>query len=181
MRLPYAPTTPPTPDPEVEAIYARVAARRAPRPLIPLDLALLHSPNIADGWNSFLGSVRTKSSLPDDIREIAICRVAVLNGATYEWSHHAPLAKAGGVSDAGIKILAQNKMYSVGDTDEALPERAWAVVRYTDAMTREVSVSEEVFAGLKSHFTDREVVEITATVRFRIRVIKLDGEIADYC
>ncbi|XTI94409.1 4-carboxymuconolactone decarboxylase-like protein [Cenococcum geophilum] len=47
MRLPYAPTTPPSPS--LEPLYARIAARRAPRPLIPLDLALLHSPP----WNSY--------------------------------------------------------------------------------------------------------------------------------
>jgi len=38
------------------------------------------------------------------------------------------------------------------------------VVRYSDAMTRDVSVPDKIFDGLKSHFTDKEIVEITATV-----------------
>jgi len=85
MRLPYVANPPPTPGPDSEeqAIVNRVTARRAPRPLQALDLTLLHSPNIADGWNSFLGAVRTKTSLPDDVREIAICRVAVCNGVSF--------------------------------------------------------------------------------------------------
>jgi len=37
------------------------------------------------------------------------------------------------------------------------------VVRYSDAMTRNVSVSEEIFDRLKSHFTDKEIVEITGS------------------
>lgn len=41
-----------------------------------------------------------------------------------------------------------------------------AVVSYTDAMTRSVKVPEDVFSELKTHFSEQEVVEITATVSF---------------
>lgn len=49
-------------------------------------------------------------------------------------------------------------------TVEGLSERQWAVVRYTDAMTRDIRVGEGVFADLRRYFEEREVVEITATV-----------------
>lgn len=164
MRLPYVDATAPNafPSPEEQAIVARVRERRAPRPLQALDLTLLHSPNVADGWNSFLGAVRTKTSLADDIREIAICRVAVCNEAWYEWAHHAPLAKAGGVSEEGMKLLEESVL--VGKKGDGLSGKQWAVVHYTDAMTRDVAVKDDVFAELKQHFSDQEVVEITATV-----------------
>lgn len=169
MRLPYVPNPPPTTTPEEAAIVARVSARRHPRPLQALDLTLLHSPPIADGWNSFLGAVRTQTSLADDVREIAICRVAVLNGALYEWEHHAPLARKGGVSEEGMKVLGQEGVAAEGKGEgKRLSEKQWAVVRYTDAMTREVRVSDEVFAALKGYFSDREVVEITTTVGLRL-------------
>jgi hypothetical protein len=51
---------------------------------------------------------------------------------------------------------------------EGLSEKQWAVVKYTDAMTREVKVNDEVFAELRKHFSDREVVEITTTVGLRL-------------
>lgn len=163
MRLPYAPNSKEGLDEESAAIYDRIAARRAPRPLQPLDLTLFRSPNVADGWNSFLGAIRTKTSLPDDIREIAICRVAVLNGAAYEWLSHAPLAKKGGVSEEGMKSLGNPDV--AGATKlEGFTDKQWAVIRYTDAMTRNVQVSEEVFAEVKKVFSGQEVVEITATV-----------------
>ncbi|TVY49736.1 hypothetical protein LOCC1_G000627 [Lachnellula occidentalis] len=161
MRLPYKDPETLT-SPEDTAIVDRVRARRTPRPLQALDLTLLHSPAVADGWNSFLGAIRTKTSLADDIREIAICRVAVVNEAWYEWGHHAPLAKAGGVSDEGMKLLGEKELD--GKKEGGLSEKQWAVVGYTDAMTRSVKVDDAVFAELKKHFSEQEVVEITATV-----------------
>ena len=53
----------------------------------------------------------------------------------------------------------------MGTVDEGLLSRAYkAVLRYTDAMTRDVSVPEGVFQEVKGLFDEREVVEITATV-----------------
>ncbi|KAF4637617.1 hypothetical protein G7Y89_g455 [Cudoniella acicularis] len=164
MRLPYVdPKSPTFSSAENAAILSRVEARRAPRPLQALDLTLLHSPHVADGWNSFLGAVRTKTSLADDVREIAICRVAVINEAWYEWGHHAPLAKAGGVSDEGIRALGDKGLGgSAGKS--VLSEKQMAVVRYTDEMTNNVKVPDDVFVELKKHFSEQEIVEITATV-----------------
>jgi hypothetical protein len=54
MRLSYAPTDPPAGDEAAAAIYERVKQRRHPRPLLPLDLALLHAPPVADGRFFFL-------------------------------------------------------------------------------------------------------------------------------
>ncbi|PQE24498.1 hypothetical protein CJF32_00007532 [Rutstroemia sp. NJR-2017a WRK4] len=166
MRLPYIdPNTSPTfseDQTEARAILDRVSARRAPRPLQPLDLTLLHSPPVADGWNSFLGAVRTKTSLSDDIREIAICRVAICNGAWYEWGHHAPLAKAGGVTDEGMEILKMDKCEK--GKGDGLSEKQWATVRFTDEMTRNVKVPDEVFDELRKWFDEKEIVELTATV-----------------
>lgn len=157
MRLPYVADPPPVTSAVEEAIVHRVRARRSPNPLQALDLTLLHAPAVADGWNSFLGAIRERTSLAADIREVAICRVAVLNGAWYEWGQHAPLAAAGGVSDEGLRALRE--------TGEAgLTEKQAAVVAYTDAMTGAVVVPEEVFARVKGLFSEREVVEITATV-----------------
>jgi alkylhydroperoxidase family enzyme len=169
MRLPYAPSSPPASDTAAAEVYAAVAARRAPRPLQPLDLALLHAPPIASGWNSFLGAVRTRNSLTTDVRELAICRVAVLNGAAYEWAHHAPIARGGGVSEEGILTVKDADVKERGKAQirnegGGLSQKQWAVLEYTDQMTRGVKVEDEVFDNLKALFSEQEVVEITATV-----------------
>ncbi|KAH7326256.1 AhpD-like protein, partial [Stachybotrys elegans] len=161
MRIPYVANPPPTSTPEEAAIVEAVQARRAPRPLQALDLALLHSMPVASGWNSLLGAVRTKTSLTDDIRELAISRVAVCNRAWYEWAHHAPLAVKGGVSQAALEAIKQE---TLGERPAELNEKQWAVLLYTDEMTRNVHVKDETFDLLKSLFNNQEVVEITATV-----------------
>ncbi|KAF2137551.1 uncharacterized protein K452DRAFT_291604 [Aplosporella prunicola CBS 121167] len=79
-----------------QAVVERIQQRRGPAGLQQLDLTLLHSAPLADGWNAFLGAIRERTSLPPTLREIVICRVAVLNRAWYEWEHHAPLLRAAG-------------------------------------------------------------------------------------
>ncbi|KAI0179578.1 AhpD-like protein [Hypoxylon sp. FL1284] len=170
MRLPYT-ANPPTPASEDEAaIVSRIQARRAPRPLQPLDLTLLHAPAVADGWNGFLGAVRTRTSLDAASRELAVCRVAAVNAAWYEWAHHAPLATSAGASDAAMAIVRGRADTGLADVSVAEREaaglggRQWAVLRYADEMTRNVAVPEDVFAALKAECSDKEVVEVTAIV-----------------
>ncbi|RAJ66479.1 AhpD family alkylhydroperoxidase [Streptomyces sp. Amel2xB2] len=138
-------------------VAERIRRRRGGR-LTPLDGMLLHSPPVADGWNSLLAAVREHSSLPADIRELAILRVAALNGAPYEWRAHEPVARAAGFTDAQLAALHEG-----GDVSPLSP-RQRAVLDYTDAMTRQVTVSEAVFDALRAHFDDRGIVELTATV-----------------
>ncbi|PLB55156.1 4-carboxymuconolactone decarboxylase family protein [Aspergillus steynii IBT 23096] len=164
MRLPYVPDAPPTSTPEEADILARVQARRGPRGLIPLDRALLHSFPVADGWNSFIGAIRTRTSLSQVIRELIICRVAVLNGAQFEWEHHAPLLQEGGFSEDAIRVVRDPLAdLTLKVQDKVISEAESAVIKYTDAMTKTVTVPEEVFSELKGLFNDQEVVEITAT------------------
>ncbi|MFH0180247.1 carboxymuconolactone decarboxylase family protein [Streptomyces cacaoi] len=136
-------------------IAHRVRARRGGA-LRPLDRMLLHSPQLADGWNTLLGAIRGRLRLPPDIRELVILRIAVLNRAGYEWTAHEPEARGAGLSDADLAELRRERP----DFDE----RRRRVIAYTDAMTRDVHVSEESFDALRAHFTDVELVELTATV-----------------
>jgi alkylhydroperoxidase family enzyme len=66
---------------------------------------LLHSPPIAAGWNALLGAVRQHTLLPPRVLELVICAVAALNGAEYEWAHHAPLLLAAGGTEAQLAAL----------------------------------------------------------------------------
>lgn len=164
MRLPYVPDPPPTSTQEEADILARVQARRAPNPLLPLDRALLHSFPVADGWNSFLGAIRTRTSLPTVTRELAICRVAVINGAWFEWNSHSPILRGGGLSEEGINLVRDTEVDLTANIGGLLSRDQIAVLKYTDAMTKTVTVPDEVFQELKDCFSEKEVVEITATV-----------------
>ncbi|PNS17375.1 hypothetical protein CAC42_7058 [Sphaceloma murrayae] len=181
MRLPYAPSTPPSDAPQSSRdIYTAIAARRAPRPLQKLDLALLHSPPIASGWNAFLGAIRSQSVLPQaSVQEVAICRIAVLNRAAYEWDAHSILAVRGsdGVGREGMQtILSAEEFVGQGVGERlrslvsertvrgGLDSRQWAVLAFADQSTRNVQVDDEVWDVVKDVFSERELVELTATV-----------------
>ncbi|KAL4918981.1 AhpD-like protein [Aspergillus aurantiobrunneus] len=173
MRLPYAPSEPASPDPETAEIYARIAARRQPRPLIPLDLSLLHSPPVADGWNSFLGAIRSQTVVNQGLLELAVSRVAVITQAVYEWNAHAPLALKGGIQPAELHAVRTLPSTAQGDVAAAvealgrspLTAQQRVVVRYADEMTQTVKVQDETFSQLQQEgFSDREIVELTTGI-----------------
>jgi alkylhydroperoxidase family enzyme len=164
MRLPYIADDPQMETEEDAAIVQRVKDRRGGK-LIALDKTLLHAPAVASGWNSFLGAIRTQTSLSDSVREIAICRVAVLNNAWYEWDAHKPiLEKSGALSAEAIESLKEKAQDSKTTRGSMFDEKHLAVLEYTDAMTLGCIVPEAVFAKLRSFFSEKEVVEITSTV-----------------
>lgn len=139
------------------AVADRIRGRRG-GDLRPIDLALLHSPPVADGWNTLLGAVRGATTLPDAVREAVVLRVAWLNGAEYEWRAHEPLARRHGLGDLQLAALRADPV------DAGFDERLLAVLGYTDAMTRAVTVPDEVFATVRAYLDDRQLVELTATV-----------------
>lgn len=139
--------------PVVDAIRRRRGGR-----LTPLDLALLHSEPLAAGWNELLGAVRSHFELPAAVREIAICRVAVRNGAAYEWDAHAPLALSHGVTAPQLDAVR-----GVGGP-AVLTDTQRIVIDYTDAMTSLITVDDELSDKTRKMFGDRQFVELTATV-----------------
>lgn len=135
----------------------RLRERRGGR-LTPLDDMLLHSEPLADGWNTLLAAVRSRFSLAADLRELAICRIAVLNDADYEWQAHAPLLQAAGFTDEQLAAVRND-----GDRAALSPAHR-ACLDYTDAMTRDVRVPDELFAAVLEELGERGTVELTATV-----------------
>lgn len=171
MRIPYAPNVPAEDAPtSTKEIYTRIAERRKPRPLIPLDLALLHNPAIADGWNTLLGAIRSKTGLNAGLMEMAVSRVAILNDAVWEWMAHAPLALKGGLAREALEIVREAAVVPRGGRQrterekEGLSEVEWAVLCFTDQMTKEVKVDDEVFELVKGLLGEKGVMEMTATV-----------------
>ncbi|KAI1055246.1 hypothetical protein LB505_013448 [Fusarium chuoi] len=148
-------------------IVDRIRSRRAPAPLQPLDRALLHSPPVADGWNSFLGAIRTKTTIDAGLREPIICRVAVCNDAWYEWDDHAPLALKAGVSARALDLIKENDLASVRKDDfkqAGLGDKEMVVLSVTDDMTRSLKLGDVVFGQLGEYFNEREIVEIVLTI-----------------
>jgi alkylhydroperoxidase family enzyme len=144
-------------DPKLlEAILARRGGK-----YINLDLALLWSEPLARGWNALLGAVRREFSLDARVREIAICTVARLTGAEYEFTHHWPeFVKAGG-SDA-LRSKLEDPVHA--SEDHAFSDAERLAMRYAIAVTRSVSVPDALFAEVRARWSTTEVVELTAAI-----------------
>jgi AhpD family alkylhydroperoxidase len=135
-------------------VAARIRARRGGT-LRPLDQMLLHSPALADGWNSLLGAIRSRISLDPATREILVLRIAVLNRAEYEWDAHEPPARQAGVTDDQLAALRSG--------DRAPFDSAQlAALDCAEAMTTGIEVPEPVFEALRPHFDEAGIVELTA-------------------
>jgi len=156
--LPYVPQDLAEPGELVAAIRARRGGT-----LINLDRMLLHSPPLAAGWNGYLRAVRTELAASPKLRELAICAVAVFNGADYEFGHHAPELLRAGATAAQVDAL---RHLDRGDPDLApfdADERA--VLALTREMTRDVRVAPSTLAAARAALgCDRHLVEVVATI-----------------
>lgn len=149
-----APVAPGT-RPELAELEARIRGARGR--LSPLYQVLLNSPQLAAGWEHLFTVIRQQTSVPPALRELVILRVAVLNGAGYEFDAHVPHALQAGMTQQAIDEIRKGRA-------ENLPPAETLVLQYTDAMTRELRVADELFDQLKKHFDDKALVELTATI-----------------
>lgn len=143
-------------------LVASIRARRGGR-LLELDRMLLHSPAFARGWNAHLGAVRGELTVPAKLRELTICAVAALNGAEYEFLHHAPeFAKAGGTQ---AQLDALRKLTVVGVDLAPFDAAERAVIALTTEMTRAVRIGDETFAHARASLpNDQQLIELIGII-----------------
>jgi len=147
---------------EPRDLVAAIRARRGGT-LLNLDRMLLHSPPLAQGWNGYLRAVRTELTVSPKLRELAICVVALLNRADYEYHHHAPEFLREGGTTAQLDALGHVANANVNVTVFDASERA--VLALAVEMTQKVQVSAATMASIRTALPDdRHVVEIVAVI-----------------
>lgn len=142
--------------PELAEIEAKIQAERGRVSL--LYQVLLNSPAIAQGWEQLLTAVRNRSSLPADLREMVILRIAVLNRAPYEFDAHVPHAQKAGVPDEKIAAIRDATLASMFSAQEK------CVLQLTDTMTRDIEVSDGLYALVKRYFDEQQMIDLLVTV-----------------
>ncbi|MES2482514.1 MAG: carboxymuconolactone decarboxylase family protein [Pseudomonadota bacterium] len=150
-RIPY----PDLHSPAIAPLVERIESERGK--VLNLYGMLLHSPPVAEGWLAFLTAIRQKCQLSGRDRELVILRIAVLNGADYEFRAHVPFALKEGITQAQIDALRDGRA-------DGFDPRERDVLAYCDSMTREIHVPDAVFQAVRPHFNERELVELTATI-----------------
>ncbi len=155
--------------PELSDLIARIRGARSGR-LLNIYRLMLHSPPIAGAWLDFNSAVRFQTDLDGQTRELSVMRVAMLNGVDYIVRAHAPVyAIKEGLTAAQIDALANWRESTL------FSDRHRALLAYVDAMTRELEVPDAVFAQLRQHYGERQVVELTVLIgayNMHTRVLK---------
>lgn len=123
---------------------------------------LMMQPAVAIGMGAYAQAVYEKTSLPPRLREIARLRVAVANGCPVCLNTRSPKASADGLDEAGVQDVIA---CSIGQTptidDLSEPERLAG--EFADRFaTDHHSIDDAFMAELAAHFSDVEIIELTA-------------------
>jgi len=156
METSRVPPVEPGSNPELAAVEARIVAARGA--ISPLYRVLLNSLPLVEGWEALLTAIRQRTSIPAHLRELVILRVAVLNGAAYEFEAHVPHARSAGISEDKLGALR------AGAAAPPLDDLERTIVGLTDAMTRAIEVPDALYRDVAARFGPTQIVELVATV-----------------
>ncbi len=141
-------------------LVAAIRKRRGGE-LIELDRLLLYSRPLAEGWNHFLGNIREHFAVDRKLRELAMCTVAVINRAEYEFSQHAPLYIKAGGSEEKAHLLRQP---DTALSNPVFTEDEQLTIALTWQLTKDVRIDTELFDRAIEFFGDEHLVELVATI-----------------
>lgn len=157
-RLPYVPSDLREPADVVDAMRLRRGGQ-----LNEADRLVLHAPAFARGFNLLMGAVRQNLSIPDHLRELAICGVGYLNRSEFEVINHVPVLRRLGATEAQLAALSD--FVQAAENADLFSEVERLVMRLTIEMTLDVEVSDATFAALNAAFPDpQQVVELVGTI-----------------
>lgn len=155
--------------PELSEIIGKIRAGRAGR-LLNIYRMMLHSPALAGAWFDLNSAVRYDTEVDGQSRELAVMRVAILNDVDYILRAHGPAyALKEGLTPAQVAALPD------WSPSTLFNDKQRALLAYTDAMTRDIEVSEAVFAQVCAHYSERQTVELTMLIgayNMHTRVLK---------
>ena len=120
-----------------------------------------HSGPLADAFVRLATTLRYECELDAALREIAILRVGVLSGATYEVTAHRVHARNAGLSDAQIAAVEAGE-----DPAGVLTPLQRDVMRFTDDVVANVRASDTTFLPLRSALGHRPLVELVVAIGF---------------
>jgi len=145
-------------NPELAELVEKIRGARGGR-LINIYRLMLHSPVLAGAWFNLNQAARYGTEIDGQCRELVIMRVAILNRCEYVVKTHASqYALKEGLTREQVDQLADWRASTLFDAKQR------ALLAYSDAMTRDIEVPDGVFAEVRSHFTERQTVELTMLV-----------------
>lgn len=146
------------PHPEIPEFLALIIDAGGAKP-INLYRVLANNPPMLDAWLKFAYALRFEARTPRKLRELMILRTAQLHRSRYEWQQHEPMARAAGVSEVEMVVLADWRFSNV------FSEREQAALALTEAIVAN-SVPDAVHERAAALFSPAELIELTLTASF---------------
>jgi alkylhydroperoxidase family enzyme len=155
MSARVTPLEPPYPAP-VQAALDRIMPPGVP----PLALFRTLARNERVFLRLMAGGLLDRGSITLREREIVIDRACARCGCEYEWGVHvAFFAERVGLGPDQLAAVA-------GGDPAALPERERLLLRLVDALHDDARVDDALWAALRAHFTEEQLVELVALAGF---------------
>jgi AhpD family alkylhydroperoxidase len=124
-----------------------------------------HQPKMMSGMGKFQQAVRKGTSVDERLKYLVELKGAQMIGCEFCVDLGSQICRNSGVSDEELLALARYRK------SDLFTEREKVALDYTVAVMRTpVEVTDEVFARMKEHFTEEQLVEITAL----LTVVNLD-------
>ncbi|HEX4880380.1 MAG TPA: carboxymuconolactone decarboxylase family protein [Limnobacter sp.] len=125
-------------------------------PFVPL----LHTPVLMERVGKLGEALRFEGSLPDKLRELAICVVSRETHNQFEWQTHAPLAAKAGVAQASLDALR------VGARPTGMPADEAQVVDFVQELLLRHGVSDASYTHAVARLGEAGVVELCTLVGY---------------
>ena len=108
----------------------------------------------------FANSILHRQKLSHVNRELLILQVAQWEHGVYEWRQHVPIALGVGVTQKQIDCIEQGKYEQ-------------ALLAFGREVIENVRVAEPVFAAMRQHFSEQEIVESILAIGFYMTMARL--------
>ena len=141
--------------PELREFYERIEGASRGLGVLNVFKIMAHTPELMQSWWQMMVVALTRLKLDPRLRELAILRLFQLTRSPYGFAHHVRIGKDVGLIDEDIAALAT---YTESERFSALDK---LLLQYTDAVTNLDDSAPALASQLRSHLSEREVVELT--------------------
>ena len=118
-----------------------------------------HNQTVMTAWTMHELATERATTVPERLKHLASMRAAMIAGCEWCLDFGSFLSKGHGVTEDEMRELPNYRQSSTFDETEKL------VMEYADGMTRSpVDVPDELFARLREHFDEAQLVELTDIV-----------------
>jgi alkylhydroperoxidase family enzyme len=147
-------------NPVLAEMYARIRAHRGH--VLNIHQVCGIAPKLLRAQAAYASAMREESSLPRDLQELLIMRVAQVNVSVYEQSVHRSIAIKCGVAPAKLDALPAWRDAALFDARER------AALAYVEQAGRDGNVDDATFAAAQRCFSPQEIVEVTVLIAWYV-------------